>query len=190
MLRQQHVVRLQPSVGFCGLVPCFARLVFRLRARSFSSPRSASSPFFIVSAKMGKFLHCFEGQKIEEDVCDADFKECLDIANLGDRYAAIEACVNDDTRVKAAGALMAAACKQRNPQWWPYVLVNDVLLCGDDSCMMVTSFLSVLPFSLVCRFCFCFSVALCMHVFFPVLFLGSSNILLPVHRLSLPSLIV
>lgn len=87
-------------------------------------------------AKMAKFLHCFEGQVIKEETCDADAEQCFSIANLDARFPAVDACVKDDKKSAAASDTMAAICTKQKPNGWPTVVVDGVTLCGDDSCFM------------------------------------------------------
>lgn len=86
--------------------------------------------------KMARFLSCYEGSHVEEEVCPADTKGCMIQADLMDRYDEINFCFNTTESVKKAAARMDAACTAEKVTWWPHVRVNNVLLCGDDSCMM------------------------------------------------------
>eukprot|EP00053_Salpingoeca_punica_P005060 m.52429 g.52429 ORF g.52429 m.52429 type:complete len:132 (+) comp13073_c0_seq1:312-707(+) len=86
--------------------------------------------------KMAQFLSCFEGQKIEEKECNAPIQPCITKAGLQDEWPLIEKCFNTTSIMSEASAAMNATCNAENPKWWPYVIVDGSLLCGDDSCMM------------------------------------------------------
>eukprot|EP00047_Mylnosiga_fluctuans_P002988 m.226878 g.226878 ORF g.226878 m.226878 type:complete len:134 (-) comp11497_c0_seq1:178-579(-) len=86
--------------------------------------------------QMSKFLYCFEGQKISEGHCDADVKNCTDFAGLTQYYDAITTCVSDPTQMAKAASAMDKACAARKPDSWPTVVVNNQLLCEDDSCFI------------------------------------------------------
>lgn len=98
-------------------------------------PGSTVCPFD-TQRRMAKFLSCFEGASISEGECPGNAQTCATAAGLDQYYTAIQACTTNAIAMKNAAANMTAACKAQNPSSWPTVLINGVLTCPDDPCMM------------------------------------------------------
>lgn len=86
--------------------------------------------------QMARFLSCFEGGLISEGQCPGNARTCMAVANLTDYYGDVMACYNDDDAVAAASRAMNYTCSAQKPKSWPTVIIDDVLMCEDDSCFM------------------------------------------------------
>lgn len=92
--------------------------------------------------KMAKFLGCFEGGHIAEAGCTQNAKNCSTYAGLP--YDDIQTCFTNETRVYSAAMKMQKACTAQHPQFWPHILINDVM-AGGPGCSQDNCFIPILP---------------------------------------------